>query len=81
LGNFWIDIWKDSDTSGLIENNAGLINDNTGLITKTNDVEYIASGRKKRSKEREKDSEPRNYLLHTMKNITELCICGITRFD
>ena len=76
---------KIEDTPGLIENNAGMINDgtgmmgdsagltidNTGLITDANDGEYTANGRRKRSRERGKDSKPRNYPLHTMKNLPQ----------
>ena len=59
------------DNTGLIENSTGLIDENTGLITETNDTEYNASGRRKRSKERGKDSKPRNFPLHTMKNLPQ----------
>ena len=34
-------------------------------------TEYTPSGRRKRSKERGKDSKPRNYPLHTMKNLPQ----------
>ena len=40
-------------------------------MTKTNDTKYTVNGRRKRSKERGKDSKPRNYLLHTMKNLPQ----------
>ena len=60
-----------NDNTGLIENSTGLIEENTGLITETNDAEYTASGRRKRSRERGKDSKPRNYPLHTMKNLPQ----------
>ena len=56
---------------GLINQDAGMIDDDTGLITETNDAEYTPSGRRKRSKERGKDSKPRNYPLHTMKNLPQ----------
>ena len=55
----------------LIEYSTELINDNTGLITETNEVEHTASGRRKRSRERGKDSRPRNFPLHTMKNLPQ----------
>jgi len=57
--------------TGMINDNTGLIEENTGLITETNEVERTASGRKKRSKERGKDSKPRNFPLHTMKNLPQ----------
>ena len=60
-----------NDGTGMIENSTGLIEENTGMITETNDVEYTASGRRKRSRERGKDSKPRNYPLHTMKNLPQ----------
>ena len=60
-----------NDSTGMIENSTGLIEENTGLITETNEVERTASGRKKRSKERGKDSKPRNFPLHTMKNLPQ----------
>ena len=47
-----------------------MINDDIGLITETG-TEYTASGRRKRSKERGEDSKPRNYPLHTMKNLPQ----------
>ncbi len=58
------------DDTGLINQDAGLINDDTGLITE-NSTEYPASGRRKRSRERGKDSKPRNFPLHTMKNLPQ----------
>jgi hypothetical protein len=60
-----------NDNAGLIESSTGMINENTGLITETNDIEHTASGRRKRSRERGKDSKPRNYPLHTMKNLPQ----------
>lgn len=69
---------KIEDAPGLIENNTvminqdtGLINDNTGMIIETDNTEYTANGRRKRSRERGKDSKPRNYPLHTMKNLPQ----------
>ena len=75
---------KIEDTPGMIEDNAGLINqdtgkienfagmieDNVGLITETS-AEYTASGRRKRSRERGKDRKPRNFPLHTIKNLPQ----------
>jgi hypothetical protein len=57
--------------SGLIEKNSGLINPDAGLITETDDVENNANGRRKRSRERGKDAKPRDYPLHTMKNLPQ----------
>ncbi|NND86679.1 MAG: hypothetical protein HKM23_05035 [Nitrosopumilus sp.] len=48
----------------------GLMEENIGLITESN-VEYTTSGRRNRSKERGKDSKPRNFSLHTMKNLPQ----------
>jgi len=69
---------KIEDTPGLIEDNAGLINQDTGLINQdtglindTKDTEHTANGRRKRSRERGRDSRPRNYPLHTMKNLPQ----------
>jgi hypothetical protein len=58
------------NSTGLIENSTGLIEENTGLITETS-MEHTASVRRKRSKERGKDSKPRNFPLHTMKNLPQ----------
>ena len=66
---------KIEDATGLIENNAGLINqdtwminDSTWLIPKTK-TEYTASGRRKRSRERDKDRKPWNFPLPAIKNL------------
>jgi len=59
------------NSTGLIEEYTGLIEEYTGLITETNEVERTASGRRKRSRERGKDSKPRNFPLHTMKNLPQ----------
>ena len=59
------------DSTGMIGNSTGMIDDDTGLITKTNDAEHAASGRKKRSRERGKDNKPRNFPLHTIKNLPQ----------
>ncbi|MDH3313346.1 MAG: hypothetical protein OEM28_09415 [Nitrosopumilus sp.] len=55
----------------MIENSTGLIEENTGLITEDNKVEHTESGRRKRSKERGKDNKPRNFSLHTIKNLPQ----------
>jgi len=55
----------------MMEDSAGLTIDNTGLITDTNDEEYTANGRRKRSRERGKDNKLRNYPLYTMKNLPQ----------
>ena len=60
-----------NEDTGMIENSTGLIEENAGLITETNDVEHTASGRRKRSRERGKDSKPRNFPLHTIKNLPQ----------
>jgi len=57
--------------TGMIENSIGLIEENIGLIIETNDVEGTENGRRKRSKERGKDSKPRNFPLHTIKNLPQ----------
>ena len=41
------------------------------MITETNDVEDNPNGRKKRSRERGKDTKLRDYPLHTMKNLPQ----------
>jgi len=48
-----------------------IIDDTTGLIPETNDDEYTVSKRRKRSRERGKDSKPRNFPLHTTKNLPQ----------
>ena len=40
-------------------------------MPETNDIEYTANRRRKRSRERGKDNKPRNYPLHTMKNLPQ----------
>ena len=60
-----------TDNTGLIESSTGMINDNTGLINYIKDTEYIVSGRRKRSRERDKDSKPQNFPLHIMKNLPQ----------
>ena len=48
-----------------------MIEKNTGMITEINEVKRTINGRKKRSRERGKDSKPRNFPLHTMKNLPQ----------
>ena len=60
-----------NDDTGLIENSTGMIEENTGMITETNDAKYTVNRRRKRSKERGKDSKPRNFPLQTMKNLPQ----------
>jgi len=55
----------------MINDSTGMIENSIGMITETNDVEQIANGRKKDSRERGKDSKPRNFPLHTMKNLPQ----------
>ena len=57
--------------TGMINDNAGLINEDSGLITDNNSAEYARNGRRKRSRERGRDIKPRNYPLHTMKNLPQ----------
>ena len=57
--------------TGLIENSTGMIENNSGLITETKDTKYTVNGRKKRSRERGKDNKPRNFPLHTIKNLPQ----------
>ena len=40
------------------------------MIAET-DTEYTESGKTERSRERGKDSKPRNFSLHTMKNLPQ----------
>ncbi|MCH9659240.1 hypothetical protein K0U27_11255 [archaeon] len=56
---------------GLIESFTVMIGDDAGLITETDDAKHIANGRRRRNKERGKDSKPRNFPLHTMKNLPQ----------
>ena len=44
--------------SGLIENYAEMIGEDVGLIIKTDDTKHTTNGRKRRSKERGRDSGP-----------------------
>ena len=47
-----------------------MIEDDTGMISDTDDTENV-SKRRKGSRERGKDIKPRNYPLHTMKNLPQ----------
>ena len=49
----------------------GMIEDDAGMISETNDTEDTTNKRKKRSRERGKDVRPRNFPLHTMKNLPQ----------
>ena len=60
-----------NDNTGMIENSTGMLEENTGMITETNDAKYTVNRRRKRSKERGKDSKPRNFPLQTMKNLPQ----------
>ncbi|MCH9658457.1 hypothetical protein K0U27_07155 [archaeon] len=60
-----------TENTGLIESSTGMIGEDAGLITKTDDTKYAVNGRRRRSKERGKDSKPRNFPLHTMKNLPQ----------
>ena len=57
--------------AGMINDDTGMIEENTGMITETNDAKYTVNGRRKRSRERGKDSKPRNFPLQTMKNLPQ----------
>ena len=57
--------------TGMINQETGMIEDNAGLITDNDSAEYNRNGRRKRSRERGKDSKPRNFPLHTMKNLPQ----------
>jgi len=64
-------IGKIENSTGKIDFTTGLIDEDTGLITETDDTKHTANGRRSRSKERGKDSKPRNFPLHTMKNLPQ----------
>ena len=59
------------NSTGMMENSTGMMENSTGMITKTDDTKYTVNGRRKRRKERGKDSKPRNFPLHTMKNLPQ----------
>ena len=60
-----------NDNTGMIESSTGMIGEDAGLITETDDTKYTVNRRKRRSRERGKDSQPRNFPLHTMKNLPQ----------
>ena len=60
-----------SQEPGLINGNAGMIDECSGLITENDSEEDTSTGRRKRRRERGKDSKPRNFPLHTMKNLPQ----------
>ena len=60
-----------SQETGLIDNNTGMLEEDSGLITENNDKENTVTERKKRSRERGKDNKPRNFPLHTLKNLPQ----------
>ena len=43
----------------------------TGMITDPDNSEVTKTGRRKRSRERGKDSKSRNFPLHTLKNLPQ----------
>ena len=59
------------DNTGMLEESTGLITEDSGLITDNDVSEYTVKGRRKRSRERGKDSKPRNFPLHTLKNLPQ----------
>ena len=60
-----------NDNAGLIIENAGLINEDSGLIIENNNEEDAPTGRRKRNRERGKDAKPRDFPLHTLKNLPQ----------
>ena len=60
-----------NDSTGMIEDDTGMINQDTGLISEIQDTDNTEIKRKKRSRERGRDTKPRNYPLHTMKNLPQ----------
>ena len=60
-----------NDNTGKIENNTGKIDGNVGLIADNDSTEYTANGRRKRSRERGPDLKPRDFPLHTLKNLPQ----------
>ena len=59
------------DSTGMINQETGLIDEKTGKITENDSEEGTTTGRKKRSRERGKDSKPRDFPLHTLKNLPQ----------
>ena len=60
-----------NDNTGMLEGNTGMIDEDSGLITENNNEESTTAGRRKRSKERGKDLKPRDFPLHTLKNLPQ----------
>ena len=60
-----------NDNTGMLEENTGMIYEEAGKITDSTNSEFTTNGRRKRSRERGKDSKPRNFPLHTMKNLPQ----------
>ncbi len=48
-----------------------MIDEDSGMITDNDSTEDAGNGRKKRSRERGKDSKPRNFPLNTLKNLPQ----------
>ena len=57
--------------TGMIDDSTGMLEENTGLITEKNHDEETTTGRRKRSRERGKDAKPRDFPLHTLKNLPQ----------
>ena len=57
--------------TGMTNEGSGLIIEDAGMITYNDSTENTVDGRKKRSRERGKDSKPRNFPLHTLKNLPQ----------
>ena len=57
--------------TGMIEEDTGMIEESAGLITDTDNSKFTKTGRRKRSRERGKDTKPRDFPLHTMKNLPQ----------
>ena len=58
-----------NENTGMIDDDTGMINEETGKIIVNESIENTVNGRRKHSKERSKDTKPRNFPLHTMKNL------------
>lgn len=57
--------------AGMLEESTGLITEDSGMITDNDVSEYGVKGRRKRSRERDKDSKPRDFPLHMLKNLPQ----------
>ena len=60
-----------NDNTGMLEESTGLISEDSGLITENNIEEGTTTGRRKRSRERGRDLKPRDFPLHTLKNLPQ----------